>query len=93
MWVETYIHGVLKLKRIPDIDVLHQIMSALTDNSMTKIAVSGDFFPIFRSEKIILVASETSLCFKMSDMIRIGVIGYLHPGKSILAVSLLQRRH
>ena len=73
----SYIYGVLKIKCIPDSSVLHHIRFALTNNCVAKVTVLCDFLPVFCCKKII-VAPETPLYLKMSDMIGVSIISYLH---------------
>src|ERR1035437_6677585 len=79
---------MLKFKIFPDIGIFHHSLFALTNNTMTEITVAGDFAAI-SCFKSIIMTSETSIRFKMTDMFRIMIISYMYFRESILTENFL----
>lgn len=86
------INRMTELECLPYLCIFHLIGFALTNYGMAKIAVPGDLSSVFRSEGIIMTP-EASFCFKMPDMVRVRIIGNLHPRKSVFAEGSLQGGH
>jgi hypothetical protein len=78
----------MEFKIFPDIGILHLPSAALPNNCMAQVTILCNN-PSVSGLKGIIMTSEASIGFKVTDMFGIKVVSNLHFRESILAVCQL----